>query len=118
MQLCVHHFDLLKVECKKHDLLQFMATDGAKILMNASRLLENGGVPTAEAFDPVMQASFAIDKQFIEKTGSPIGPYACPLCDLDKSRPGTAKNWIEGVVADQLEVAQELGLLPKVGRLN
>ena len=116
MQLCVNCFDKLKLECKKHNLLQFMATDGAEILRRVSDLADKG-VVTPENFDPVLAADLAIKQQFMVTTGEAYNG-GCVLCAIDLECPSMSQNWIKGAVLDQLEIAKHIGVLPETGVIH
>ena len=107
MQICKDHWSAMKAEIDKlgmSDLIVKTAEEAhAKIVAQL-----DGGTPQ-DTFEPALNANFAIIGTFMKAAGvAALGMDGCPLCEVDKSSPGMAQNWIEGACADQKEIWETL----------
>lgn len=74
-----------------------------------------GEADPAQAFDPLMNANFAIWSAFIEDAGIEwLAFEGCPLCEIGRQDDGLPAEWINGSADGQLARARNLGLAPQV----
>jgi hypothetical protein len=122
MKICDSHWSQLKTAIEERGLSAYVSKNGeaaVKTLVASAQ-----GVEGKDAFDPLLQANFAIWGNALEAFGADIMTEnaPCPLCALDHhattcTKEGcpneTGADWI-GFAADaQLENARQLGLLGK-----
>ncbi len=113
MKFCMPHWEALKKAVDDKGMTHLIHASGEAAIEACVRQVE--GTDTAKDFDPLLNATWAIYGQFLHNVGlaGMVGEI-CPLCDVEKSKPGRAQNWIDGSTNDQLEHARQLGLMPKV----
>lgn len=111
MQICKDHWRDVREAITERGLDGLVSKDGKAAFDAMERQLR--GQDDKRDFDPLMNANWAICSAYLRDVGlaGMVGDK-CPLCEVEKSKPGLAANWIAGCATDQLEQARELGLVP------
>ncbi len=111
MKFCQEHWNGLRAAIEERGLTHLVARGGKEAVESLAR--EARGEATKDDFDPLMAAHNMILGQFVEDIGlAAFDGEKCPLCEVEKSRAGLAKNWTDGSADSALEMARELGLAP------
>lgn len=110
MQFCTEHWQGLRDEISKRGLADFVSKSGEQVGEKLKAEMQGG--LSKDNFDPLMAAHNAIVGAVIRDAGlAAFGEIECPLCLVKANAPeGTVRNWIEGAVGDQAEIAMGLGL--------
>lgn len=112
MKICQEHWEKLRAAVKNKGLEHLVHKTGESAFESVVENLQGSG-DEKKNFDPLMGANFAIWGQYVNDVGLAAfsNPDICPLCEVEKSKPGLAENWIDGSTEDQLNQARKLGLV-------
>jgi len=120
MKICDNHWKALRAAIEERGLAGFISKDAEAAVQNLTAAFQDS--PNKDAFDPLMQASFAIWGNAIQAFGIEIiaANAPCPLCAMDNHameckdancNNESGSDWIKFAADDQLENAREMGLL-------
>lgn len=119
MKICPEHWQQLKTAIEDRGLARFVSGSGEKLATKLQAEIEQGST-SAETFDPLAAANFAIWSNALEAGGPYLlfgdeegNPY-CPVCESEKHGGYPASWWIEHAADEQLEKARAMNLLPPV----
>ncbi len=114
MRICTDHWAKLRKAIDDRGLSHLVAKTGEEA--HAAIIEQLQGAENKAAFDPLMNANFAIWSAFLEDAGlAGLAFEGCPLCEVAKSdHPHLDDEWIRGSTNDQLEHARSLGLIAAV----
>lgn len=118
MKMCPGHWAAMKAAIEALGLAALVKTGGSNFDAAVAELTgeDDGAEREAERFDPLSAATWSIYAQCLKDLGlsAMADDDFCPLCSVEASKPGRAKNWIDGSCDEQLERARHLGLAPAV----
>jgi hypothetical protein len=113
MKICADHWLHLRAAIEERGLAKFVARSGEDALAVITARLH--GVEPTTAFEPLMNANFAIWARYTEGVGMDALAFeGCPLCEVEAFHTGLAQDWIDGSAEDQLAHARHIGLVPAV----
>jgi hypothetical protein len=115
MKFCSTHWDALRENIKARGLWDFVSKDGAEAgrkMVAKQEANDKGEPPTAASFDPLLLAHMNIVSAYIEDVGinGMVGDK-CPICEVEKSRAGLGKEWLDGSCDDMLRIAKHFKLI-------
>jgi len=122
MKICSAHWSALRTAIDERGLSSFVSKDGETAVRTLTAALQ--GTDGKDAFDPLLQANFAIWSNALESFGPDITKEdaPCPLCAMDNHaatcaeggcKNETGADWIKFAADEQLENARQMGLLGK-----
>lgn len=115
MKFCSTHWNDLRENIKARGIWEFVSKDGAEAgrkMVAKQKANDKNEPPTKDSFDPLLLAHMNIIAAYVRD----IGVHAfvgdkCPICEVDKSRPGLGKDWLDGAADDMLNIAREFKLI-------
>jgi len=119
MRICSDHWSQLRAAIEVRGLSKYVSKDGVAAAKTLTAAFTDG--ENKDAFDPLIQANFAIWGNALEAFGPDImhEDAPCPLCALDNHATickdegcprETGMNWINFAADAQLQNAKEMGL--------
>lgn len=115
--MCAEHWTRLRKEVEDSGMTHLVSRSGKEAFDKIVAPLTEPASPRngADDFDPLMGANFSIWGAALKDGGlAMMVGDKCPLCECCRENPGLDEDWIKGSVADELNHARQLGLMPKV----
>lgn len=118
MKMCQTHWAALRAAIEERGLMKLVSRNGEVLIERLEGQLI--GQPIKETFDPLMGANLAIWSNALEAGGlylmgtTESGEQYCPICESEKHGGYPAEWWITNAADEQLNRAQELGLVPPI----
>lgn len=115
MKFCTAHWESLKENIKARGLWEFVSKDGeeaGKKMLAKQEANDKDEPPTAASFDPLLLAHNNIIAAFVRDIGlDAFAGEKCPICEIEKSRAGLGKGWLDGASDDMLNIAKHFKLI-------
>ncbi len=115
MKFCSTHWQALRENIKARGLWDFVSKDGEEAgrkMIAKEEANEKNEPPTKDSFDPLLLAHNNIIAAFVRDRGlEAFAGDKCPICEVESSRAGLGKDWLDGASDDMLNIATQYKLI-------